>query len=293
MRSGSWRGWQKFTRQPLAMAGGLVAGTIIAVSLAAPLLPLPDPAATDLAGRLVWPGAEGHLLGTDLLGRDILSRLVWGTRTSLTVAFGATLVAEVAGSFLGLIAGYARGPADWMLMRGVDLLMAFPYLLLALAIVAALGPGLGNALAAIAIVNIPFFARTVRGATLGVSRRMFVDAARVVGRRPLGILLGHVLPNVLPVIVVTMTTTLGWMILETAGLSFLGLGAQPPQADLGSMLGDGRLLLLIKPHLALLPAVIIFALVAGLNLAGDGLRDALDPRVQVGRDVGSQPDAKS
>ena len=274
------RAWQRFIRQPLAVAGAAVAGTIIAVSLAAPLLPLPDPAATDLAGRLALPGSDGHPLGTDLLGRDILARLVWGTRTSLAVAFGATLVAATAGTLLGLVAGYARGRTDWVLMRGVDLLMAFPYLLLALAIVAALGPGLGNALAAIAIVNIPFFARTVRGATLGVAGRGFVDAARVGGRHPLGILFGHIFPNVLPVVIVTMTTTLGWMILETAGLSFLGLGAQPPQADLGSMLGDGRLLLLVKPHLALLPAAVIFALVAGLNLAGDGLRDALDPRMQ-------------
>lgn len=279
MNSVRARAWQRFFRQPLAVAGAAVAGTIIAVSLAAPLLPLPDPAATDLAGRLALPGSDGHFLGTDLLGRDILSRLVWGTRTSLAVAFGATLVAATAGTLLGLIAGYARGRTDWLLMRGIDLLMAFPYLLLALAIVAALGPGLGNALAAIAIVNIPFFARTVRGATLGVARRGFVDAARVGGRRPPGILFGHIFPNVLPVIIVTMTTTLGWMILETAGLSFLGLGAQPPQADLGSMLGDGRLLLLVKPHLALLPAAVIFALVAGLNLAGDGLRDALDPRM--------------
>ncbi len=279
MNSVRARAWQRFFRQPLAVAGAAVAGTIIAVSLAAPLLPLPDPAATDLAGRLALPGSDGHFLGTDLLGRDILSRLVWGTRTSLAVAFGATLVAATAGTLLGLVAGYARGRTDWLLMRGIDLLMAFPYLLLALAIVAALGPGLGNALAAIAIVNIPFFARTVRGATLGVARRGFVDAARVGGRTPPGILFGHIFPNVLPVIIVTMTTTLGWMILETAGLSFLGLGAQPPQADLGSMLGDGRLLLLVKPHLALLPAAVIFALVAGLNLAGDGLRDALDPRM--------------
>lgn len=272
----------RFRRQPLAVAAAVLAGMIVAVSLAAPLLPLPDPAATNLSGRLASPGSEGHLLGTDLLGRDILARLVWGTRTSLAVGFGATLVAAAAGTLLGLVAAYARGSTDWLLMRVVDVLMAFPYLLLALAIVAVLGPGLGNALAAIAIVNIPFFARTVRGATLAVSQREFVAAARVNGRGPMGILFGHILPHVLSVIVVTMTTTMGWMILETAGLSFLGLGAQPPQADLGSMLGDGRLLLLVKPHLALLPGVVIFVLVVSLNLVGDGLRDALDPRLNFG-----------
>lgn len=272
----------RFCRQPLAVAAAVVAGMIVLVSLAAPLLPLPDPAATNLSGRLALPGAEGHLLGTDLLGRDILARLVWGTRTSLAVGFGATLVAATAGTLLGLVAAYVRGSTDWLLMRAVDVLMAFPYLLLALAIVAVLGPGLGNALAAIAIVNIPFFARTVRGATLAVSQQGFVDASRVNGRGPMGILFGHILPHVLPIIVVTMTTTMGWMILETAGLSFLGLGAQPPQADLGSMLGDGRLLLLVKPHLALLPGVVIFVLVVSFNLVGDGLRDALDPRLTLG-----------
>ena len=282
MKTGVQRLLRRFARQRLAVTAAFVVGSIVVISLAAPVLPLPDPAATNLSGRLASPGSEGHILGTDLLGRDILSRLVWGTRTSLAVALGATLVAATVGTLLGLVAGYARGRTDWLVMRGVDLLMAFPYLLLALAIVAVLGPGLGNALAAIAIVNIPFFARTVRGATLGVAQRGFVDTARVNGRGPVGILFGQIFPHVLPIIVVTMTTTLGWMILETAGLSFLGLGAQQPQADLGSMLGDGRLLLLVKPHLALLPGVVIFVLVAGLNLVGDGLRDALDPRLHTG-----------
>ncbi len=152
----------------------------------------------------------------------------------------ATAIAAFFGSAIGLVAGYAGGRVDAVLMRGIDMVLAFPYILLALAIVAALGPGLINALYAIAIVNIPFFARNVRGLALGLSRREFVDAARLSGQGNVAILLVEVLPNVLPVIVITMSTTVGWMILETAGLSFLGLGAQPPQADLGSMLGDGR-----------------------------------------------------
>jgi peptide/nickel transport system permease protein len=167
-------------------------------------------------------------------------------------------------------------------MRGIDLVMAFPYILLALAIVAVLGPGLLNALYAIAIVNIPFFARNVRGITLGLSRREFVDAARLSGASHPVILFREVLPNVLPTIVVTMSTTVGWMILETAGLSFLGLGAQPPQADLGSMLGEGRKLLFTAPHVSVIPGLMIFVLVISINLVGDGVRDVLDPRLKSG-----------
>jgi peptide/nickel transport system permease protein len=171
---------------------------------------------------------------------------------------------------------------DGVLMRAIDMLMAFPYLLLALAIVAALGPGLLNALFAISIVNIPFFARAVRGVTIGLKRRDYVAAARLSGQGNLTILTGEILPNLLPVIVITFSTTLGWMILETAGLSFLGLGAQPPQADLGSMLGEGRSLLLVAPHIALIPGLVILLVVVGINLVGDGIRDLVDPRLASG-----------
>ena len=174
------------------------------------------------------------------------------------------------------------GASTRLLMRGIDMVMAFPYILLALAIVAVLGPGLLNALYAIAVVNIPFFARNIRGITLGLSRREFVDAARLSGKSNAQILFGEMLPNVLPVIIITMSTTIGWMILETAGLSFLGLGAQPPQADLGSMLGDGRKILFTAPHVSIIPGLMIFALVMSINLLGDGVRDVLDPRLKSG-----------
>ena len=273
---------RRFSKNPLGLAGALLVLVVVLLSLAAPVLPLPDPNETRLTARLLVPGSDGHLLGTDLLGRDILSRLIWGTRISLAVAVAATLIAAFFGSTIGLVAGYFGRRWDAVLMRGIDMVMAFPYLLLALAIVAVLGPGLLNALIAIAVVNIPFFARTVRGATMGLVKRDFVDTARMSGRSEWAILLREILPNVAPVIIITMATTLGWMILETAGLSFLGLGAQPPQADLGSMLGEGRKLLLITPHLALLPGLVVFVLVMGINLAGDGLRDALDPRLAPG-----------
>ncbi|MCP4381387.1 MAG: dipeptide/oligopeptide/nickel ABC transporter permease/ATP-binding protein [Hyphomicrobiales bacterium] len=266
----------------LATGGLVVFVLIVLVALAAPLLPLPDPDITALADRLQRPFTEGHLLGTDALGRDILSRLIWGTRVSLAVGISATLIAAFFGSLIGLVAGYAGGRVDALLMRSIDMVMAFPYILLALAIVAVLGPGLLNALYAIAVVNIPFFARNIRGIALGLSRREFVDAARLSGKSNGQILFFEVLPNVLPVIIITMSTTIGWMILETAGLSFLGLGAQPPQADLGSMLGEGRKILFTAPYVSIIPGLMIFALVMSINLLGDGVRDVLDPRLKSG-----------
>ncbi len=274
--------WVRLSRNHLAVLGSTIVAAIVLVALLAPWLPLVDPNLTAPADRLQPPLSPTALLGTDQLGRDVLSRLIWGTRVSLAVGLSATLIAAVAGSGIGLVAAYVGGPVDQALMRGIDMLMAFPYLLLALAIVAALGPSLMNALLAISVVNIPFFARAVRGATLSLVRREFIDAARLAGYSRFRILTSELLPNVMPVIVITMSTTVGWMILETAGLSFLGLGAQPPQADLGSMLGDGRRIVVTAPHVAAVPGVLILVLVIGINLVGDGLRDILDPRLKAG-----------
>ena len=273
---------RRFFYNPAATAGLFIVIAVTALSAAAPILGLPDPDATSLADRLLPPGSEGHFLGTDELGRDMLSRLIWGTRVSLAVGISATAIAAIIGSLIGIIAAFYGKFLDNFLMRGVDMLMAFPYLLLALAIVAVLGPGLFNALIAISIVNIPFFARNVRGATVSLVRLEYVDAARLSGLGDAKILFGELLPNVLPVIFITISTTVGWMILETAGLSFLGLGAQPPQADLGSMLGNGRRLILQAPHVATLPGLVILVLVIGINLVGDGLRDVLDPYLSSG-----------
>lgn len=274
--------WSLLLNNRLAAAGLVVLSLIGVIALLAPWLPIPSPNTTLPANRLQPILSEGHLLGTDPLGRDILSRLIWGTRVSIAVGLSATAIAALIGSLIGLVSGYARGLTDNVLMRGIDMLMAFPYILLALAIVAVLGPGLLNALYAIAIVNIPFFARNVRGVTVGLASREFVDAARLSGKSHTAILFTEVLPNVLPVIVITMSTTVGWMILETAGLSFLGLGAQPPQSDLGSMLGEGRRLLFNAPHVSIIPGLMIFALVMSINLLGDGVRDILDPRLRAG-----------
>lgn len=270
------------SRNRLALVGGIVMLCVVLLALITPLLPLADPDVTNTANRFKTPFTEGALLGTDHLGRDLLARLLWGTRLSLMVGFAAAMIAATIGAAIGIIAGYFGGRTDNLIMRGVDMLMAFPYILLALAIVAALGPGLFNALIAVAAVNIPFFARNIRGVTVGIAHREFVDAARLSGMSDARIILTEILPNVVPVIVIAMSTTIGWMILETAGLSFLGLGSQPPQADLGSMLGEARSALITNPHTSVVPGVMILIIVMAINLLGDGVRDALDPRLKSG-----------
>ncbi|MGY6704829.1 dipeptide/oligopeptide/nickel ABC transporter permease/ATP-binding protein [Roseinatronobacter sp.] len=269
-------------RNKLAGFGAVVLGVIVVLALLTPILPLHPPNATNTANRFLRPLADGHLLGTDHLGRDLLSRLMWGTRLSLAVGFAAALVAGLLGAAIGVMAGYFGGRTDNVTMRGIDMLMAFPYILLALAIVAVLGPGLLNALIAVAVVNIPFFARNIRGVTVGIAHREFIDAAKLAGMGHTRILLTEVVPNIVPVVVIAMSTTIGWMILETAGLSFLGLGSQPPQADLGSMLGEARSALITAPHTSIVPGVMILLIVMSVNLLGDGIRDALDPRLRSG-----------
>ncbi len=269
-------------RNRLALAGGIVLSLVILLVLLTPILPLADPDVTDTANRFKPPFSQGALLGTDHLGRDLLSRLLWGTQLSLAVGFAAAIIAATVGAAIGIVAGFYGGRTDNIIMRGVDMLMAFPYILLALAIVAALGPGLFNALIAVAAVNVPFFARNIRGVTVGIAHKEFVDAARLAGMSNTRIILTEVLPNVIPVIIIAMSTTIGWMILETAGLSFLGLGSQPPQADLGSMLGEARSALISNPHTSIVPGVMILIIVMSINLLGDGVRDALDPRLKSG-----------
>lgn len=279
-------------RNRLAFFGAMVLLLIVTISILTPFINLPHPDVIDTSNRFMLPLEGGHLLGADHLGRDILSRLLWGTRLSLMVGVAAALIAATLGSLIGILAGFYGGRLDMMLMRSIDVLMAFPYILLALAIVAVLGPGLMNALIAVAIVNIPFFARNVRGATLAVAQSDFIAAARLSGRNTFSLLLFELLPNLISVIIVAFSTTVGWMILETAGLSFLGLGSQPPQSDLGSMLGEGRAALITHPHTSLIPGMMIFIIVVGINLLGDGIRDALDPRLARGALLRSQPITK-
>ncbi len=274
--------WARFRSNPVALGGAILIAAIAIIVLLAPVLPLASPDATDLMHRTARPLTAGHVLGTDQVGRDLLSRLIWGTRVSLAVGLIATLLASVVGSTIGLMAAYYGGVVDTLLMRGIDMLLAFPYLLLALAIVAALGPSLTNAMVAIVVVNTPFFARAVRGATVSVRQSDFIAAARLAGLSNTRIIVSELLPNVMPVIVVSASTGIGWMILETAGLSFLGLGAQPPLADLGGMLGQGRELIYVAPHVAAIPGAAILLIAIGVNLIGDGIRDVLDPKLKSG-----------
>ena len=270
------------SRNRLSLAGLVVITAVIFLALVTPLLPLPDPDVIDTKNRFKTPFTTDAFLGTDHLGRDLMSRLLWGTRLSLAIGFCAAFLAALIGSSIGIISGFYGKHVDNILMRGIDMLMAFPYILLALAIVAALGPGLFNALIAVAIVNIPFFARNIRGVTVGITHKEFIDAARLSGMTDTRIIITEVLPNVFPVIVIAMSTTVGWMILETAGLSFLGLGSQPPQADLGSMLGEARAALITSPYTSVVPGAMILIIVMAINLLGDGIRDALDPRLKSG-----------
>ena len=270
------------SRNRLSLVGLVVITLVIFTALITPILPISDPDVIDTKNRFKTPFTTDALLGTDHLGRDLMSRLLWGTRLSLAVGFCAACIAALIGSALGIIAGFYASRVDNIIMRGIDMLMAFPYILLALAIVAALGPGLFNALIAVAIVNIPFFARNIRGVTLGITHKEYIDAARLSGMTDTRIIITEVLPNVFPVIVIAMSTTVGWMILETAGLSFLGLGSQPPQADLGSMLGEARAALITSPYTSVVPGAMILIIVMAINLLGDGIRDALDPRLKSG-----------
>jgi len=260
------------------LIGALIVSVIVAVALLAPVLPLGDPNRTHPGRRLTPPLSPGFLVGSDHLGRDLLSRLVWGTRISLSVGVLATLLAMTAGTTVGLLAAYFGGLVDQVTMRAIDLVMAFPYILLAIALVAALGPGLFNAMLAVAVVNVSFYARGIRGAVLTLRGQDFVEAARAAGATDGRILRQHLLPGIVAPLLVFASMNLGMMLVETAGLSFIGLGAQPPTADWGTMLADGRQFITVATHVAAVPGLAIFLLVLGLNLVGDGLRDALDPR---------------
>ena len=274
--------WTRFRRNRLALFGAVVVALVVAVAVLAPWIAPADPNAVNARMRLSPIGTNGFLLGSDELGRDIFSRLLWGARVTLAVALAATGIALVAGTILGVVAGYFMGWTDTIISRCIDVLMAFPYFLLALSVIAVLGPGLINGMIAVALVNIPFFARIVRGVTLSIRESDYVLAARGMGAGHFRILTRHVLLNAVSTIIVAATLNIGWMITAAAALSFLGLGVQPPTSDWGTMLATGRQYLAAAPHVPTLPGVAIFITVLGFNLLGDGLRDALDPRMREG-----------
>jgi len=269
---------RRWARNQLALLALLVLLGVVLAACLAPYLPLADPDAVDTAQRLKPPLSPGHLLGTDEFGRDLLSRLVWGARVSLLAGAATAAAAMLIGVLLGVLSGYYAGWPETVIMRLTDILMAFPYILLAIAIVAGLGPGLRNAMIAIAIVGFPIYTRLVRGIVLSVRGREFVEAARALGSTDRLILVRHIVPQLLSPVIVAFSLDVGAKILATAGLSFLGLGTQPPTADWGSMLATGRQFVVLSPHVVLLPGLAIFVIVLALNLVGDALRDFLDPR---------------
>ncbi len=261
----------------LVGTGLAISALVLVCALAAPLLAPYDPNEQDYLA-LTDPPSAAHVLGTDDLGRDVLSRIVYGSRVSLEVGLIAVGIAVVVGVTLGLAAGYTGGAADDVIMRGVDAVQAFPNLILALAITAALGPSIGNAMIAIGFVAAPGIARLARGQTLSVREREFVAAARVCGATPLGIVVRHIWPNVTAPIIVQATLLMGTAIVTEASLSFLGVGVQPPTPSWGAMLRTGSQYLEVAPWMSVVPGMAIFLTVLGFNFVGDGLRQAQDPR---------------
>src|SRR5437762_11567247 len=278
VRDRRWDALRRAARARLAPFGAAVLLAAIVVALAAPLLAPYDPLAQNLGNILARPG-RAHWLGTDNVGRDVLSRVIWGTRVSLVAGFVSVAIAAVAGGVLGMLAGYAGGRADGVAMRLMDAVLSFPALVLALALGAVLRAGLGGVLIALGVVYTPTFARLMRGQVLTLRTREYVLAARVLGGADWWILQRHVLPNAATPIVVQASLSIGFAILAEASLSFLGLGVQPPEPSWGSMINAGRGYLQQAPWIVFGPGAALFVTVVGLNFVGDAVRDALDPRM--------------
>jgi ABC-type dipeptide/oligopeptide/nickel transport system permease subunit len=284
---------RRLRRHRSAQVGAVVLGFLILVAIFAPVLAPYDPIlplrdvkrrAAPCIHLLGCPADQPqHIFGIDGNSRDLLSRIIYGSRLSLSIGLATVTFAIAIGTLLGAVAGYAGGWTDNIIMRVMDVLLAFPSLLLSIAIVAVLGPGLINALLAISFVSIPVYARLVRASVLQVKEQDFISASRALGASPLGTLLNHVLPNAITPLIVQGTLDIAGAILSAAALSFLGLGAQPPTPEWGLMLGEERNSVFNAPHLVLFPGIAIMVTVLSFNLLGDGLRDALDPRLsQVG-----------
>lgn len=270
--------WRRFTANKLAVIGLVIILGLVFLAIFAPLLAPHSPYIGDLAKARLLPPGSVHWLGTDDQGRDILSRLIYGSRLTLQVVLLVAVIAAPIGLLVGTVAGYAGGWVDAVLMRITDIFLAFPKLVLALAFVAALGPGIGNAIIAIAITSWPPYARIARAETLTVRNSDYIQAVQLMGASPWRIVLRHIMPLCISSLIVRVTLDMAGIILTAAGLGFLGLGAQPPLPEWGAMIASGRRFILDQWWVAAAPGVAILIVSLGFNLLGDGLRDALDPR---------------
>lgn len=278
MGSHSQKAWNRFKRNRAALIGlvAVLLGVILAIS--ASIVAPYDPVKMDLRASRQAPSSQ-HLLGTDELGRDILSRIMYGFRISLTIGLVSVAVGLSFGVLLGAPSGYFGGWLDIVVMRVIDVMMSFPTILLAIIVVTVLGPGLYNAMLAVGLAQVPLYSRLVRGLTLKLRGEDYVDAARALGASNSRIILRHILPNCLSPLIVQATLNIASAILSAAVLGFLGLGAEPPTPEWGAMLSSGRLYMRVAPHISVFPGLTIMATVLAFNLMGDGLRDALDPRM--------------
>jgi ABC-type dipeptide/oligopeptide/nickel transport system permease subunit len=273
------RGFSKLLRNKAACFGGLVILLFLLTAVFAPLIHPQNPNAQDIRHSLEGP-SWSNPLGTDELGRSILGRIVYGSRVSLTIGLGSIALGLIFGVPFGLISGYFGGKIDFIIQRLTDIMLSFPPFLLALALVSVLGVGLKNTLISVGLSSVPYLIRLVRGIVISIREQVYVEAARAVGTSDVVILYRHILPNVMLPIIVNATLGMGMAITFAAGLGFLGIGVQPPDPEWGTMLGSGRSLIFAAPHVATFPGLAIFTAVLGFNLLGDGLRDALDPRMK-------------
>ncbi|ABO50962.1 binding-protein-dependent transport systems inner membrane component [Desulforamulus reducens MI-1] len=271
--------WHRLRKNKLAMVSLIFLLTLTFVAIFAPFVAPYDPYLSEMPKALHGPSAQ-HWLGNDELGRDILSRIIYGAGVSLRVGLIAVCIALSVGMVVGSAAGYYGGRLDNIIMRFMDIMLAFPSILLAIALMAVLGRGVENAIIAIGIVSIPEYARIIRGSVLSVKENEYVQAARAIGNNDFQIIFKHIMPNVMAPVIVRATLGISTAILETSALGFLGLGVAPPFAEWGTMLGSGRGYMYNAPHLVFFPGIAITLTVMAFNLLGDGLRDALDPRLR-------------
>ena len=274
----SYLSWLRLKRNRLAMVGLFITVALVLMAIFAPLLAPYDPITQTLAARLQPPLTPGHWMGTDDFGRDIWSRILFGSRITLYIVLLVILTAPVFGLIIGTVAGYFGGWVDQVLMRITDIFLAFPKLILALALVAVLGPGMVNAVLAIALTSWPPYARVARAETLTVRNSDYIAAVKLQGAGAMRVIWGHIMPMCLPSVIIRVTLDMAGVILTAAGLGFLGLGVQPPQPEWGLMISAGRKFLFEQWWVATMPGLAIFVVSLGFNLLGDGLRDVLDPR---------------